>query len=70
MTLDLRWPAPLNHPRISDPNSAEESQAMIGDLYQSPLRYGGAYEESSVDGITPRPHWAGLMESLQSIGPN
>jgi uncharacterized circularly permuted ATP-grasp superfamily protein/uncharacterized alpha-E superfamily protein len=43
---------------------------MIGDLYQSPLRYGGAYEESSVDGITPRPHWAGLMASLQSIGPN
>jgi uncharacterized circularly permuted ATP-grasp superfamily protein/uncharacterized alpha-E superfamily protein len=43
---------------------------MIGDLYQSPLRYGGAYEESSVDGITPRPHWAGLMSSLQSIGPN
>jgi uncharacterized circularly permuted ATP-grasp superfamily protein/uncharacterized alpha-E superfamily protein len=42
---------------------------MIGDLYQSPLRYGGAYEESSVDGITPRPHWTGLMESLQSIGP-
>ena len=42
---------------------------MIGDLYQSPLRYGGAYEESSIDGITPRPHWAGLMESLQSIGP-
>ncbi len=43
---------------------------MIGDLYQSPLRYGGAYEESSVDGITPRPHWAALMASLQSIGPN
>lgn len=42
---------------------------MIGDLYQSPLRYGCAYEESSVDGITPRPHWAGLMQSLQSIGP-
>ena len=42
---------------------------MIGDLYQSPLRYGEAYEESSEDGITPRPHWAGLMESLQSIGP-
>jgi len=42
---------------------------MIGDLYQSPLRYGGAYEESSADGIMPRPHWAGLMESLQSIGP-
>jgi uncharacterized protein (DUF2126 family)/transglutaminase-like putative cysteine protease len=26
MTLDLRWPAPLNHPRISDLNSAEEGQ--------------------------------------------
>jgi uncharacterized circularly permuted ATP-grasp superfamily protein/uncharacterized alpha-E superfamily protein len=42
---------------------------MIGDLYQSPLRYAEAYEESSADGITPRPHWARLMESLQSIGP-
>jgi len=42
---------------------------MIGDLYQSPLRYGVAYEESSADGITPRPHWAGLMDSLRSIGP-
>ena len=42
---------------------------MIGDLYQSPLRYGVAYEESSVDGITPRPHWTGLMESLQLMGP-
>jgi uncharacterized protein (DUF2126 family)/transglutaminase-like putative cysteine protease len=26
MTLDLRWPAPLNHPRISDLKSAEEGQ--------------------------------------------
>jgi uncharacterized circularly permuted ATP-grasp superfamily protein/uncharacterized alpha-E superfamily protein len=43
---------------------------MTGDLYQSPLRYGGAYEESSADGIVPRPHWARLMESLQSIGPS
>jgi uncharacterized circularly permuted ATP-grasp superfamily protein/uncharacterized alpha-E superfamily protein len=42
---------------------------MTGDLYQSPLRYGSAYEESSADGFTPRPHWSGLMESLQSIGP-
>ncbi len=42
---------------------------MIGELYQSPLRYGAAYEESSADGVNPRPHWAHLMESLRAIGP-
>ena len=42
---------------------------MTGDLYQSPLRYGGTYDESSVDGLTPRPHWEGLMETLRSLGP-
>ena len=42
---------------------------MTGDLYQSPLRYGGAYEESSADGIKPRDHWSALIDSLQSIGP-
>jgi uncharacterized circularly permuted ATP-grasp superfamily protein/uncharacterized alpha-E superfamily protein len=42
---------------------------MIGDLYQSTLRYGATYEESSADGINPRPHWTPLMESLRSIGP-
>ena len=42
---------------------------MTVDLYQSPLRYGDAYDESSADGVTPRPHWAHLMESLQAIGP-
>lgn len=42
---------------------------MIGDLYQSPLRYGGTYEESSADGVNPRPHWAHLMKSLRAIGP-
>ena len=42
---------------------------MIGDLYQSPLRYGATFEESSADGVTPRPHWAHLMESLRAIGP-
>ena len=42
---------------------------MTGDLYQSPLRYGATYEESSADGVTPRPHWAHLMESLRAIGP-
>ena len=42
---------------------------VTGDLYQSPLRYGATYEESSGDGVTPRPHWAHLMESLRVIGP-
>ncbi len=42
---------------------------MTGDLYQSPLRYGATFEESSADGVTPRPHWARLMESLRGIGP-
>ena len=42
---------------------------MTGDLYQSPLRYGGTYDESSADGVSPRPHWAHLMESLRTIGP-
>ena len=40
-----------------------------GDLYQTPLRYGATYDELSGDGVTPRPHWAHLMESLQAIGP-
>jgi uncharacterized circularly permuted ATP-grasp superfamily protein/uncharacterized alpha-E superfamily protein len=43
---------------------------MIGELYQSPLRYGAAYDESSADGVTPRPHWAHLMEYLRAIGPD
>jgi uncharacterized circularly permuted ATP-grasp superfamily protein/uncharacterized alpha-E superfamily protein len=42
---------------------------MTVDLHQAPIRYGGAYDELSVDGVTPRPHWAHLMESLQAIGP-
>ncbi len=42
---------------------------MSGDLYQSTLRYGAAFEESTSDGVTPRPHWATLMEWLQVIGP-
>ena len=42
---------------------------MTGDLYQSPFRYGRTYEESSEDGVVPRPHWAHLMESLRAIGP-
>ena len=42
---------------------------MTVDLYQPPLRYGAAYDELSADGVTPRPHWARLMESLRAIGP-
>ncbi len=42
---------------------------MTGDLYQSPLLYGATYEESSSDGVTPRPHWTNLMESLRTLGP-
>src|ERR1700676_3015029 len=42
---------------------------MTVDLIQTPLRYGDAYDELSADGVTPRPHWAHLMQSLQAIGP-
>ncbi len=42
---------------------------MTVDLYQTPFRYGAAYDELSADGVTPRPHWAHLMESLRAIGP-
>lgn len=43
---------------------------MTGDLYQSPLRHGGTYEESSSDGVLSRPHWAHLMETLRTLGPH
>ena len=38
-------------------------------LYQTPLRYGAAYDELSADGVTPRPHWAHFMETLRAVGP-
>ncbi len=41
---------------------------MIGDLYQSALHYGDTYDESSADGVRPRPHWNSLMESLGALG--
>jgi uncharacterized circularly permuted ATP-grasp superfamily protein/uncharacterized alpha-E superfamily protein len=41
---------------------------MTVDLYQPPLHYGHAYDESSADGVTPRPHWTHLVESLRAIG--
>ena len=43
---------------------------MIGDLYQSSLRYGATYEESSADGVSPRPHWSRVMEWLRAVGPD
>lgn len=39
-------------------------------LDQTPLRYGGAYDELSADGVTPRPHWAHLIESFRAMGPD
>src|ERR1700691_5922042 len=42
---------------------------MTVDLYQTPLRFGGAYDELSADGVTPRPHWARIMKSFRAIGP-
>jgi uncharacterized circularly permuted ATP-grasp superfamily protein/uncharacterized alpha-E superfamily protein len=39
------------------------------DLYQIPLRYGNSYDEVSADGVSPRSHWAHLVESLRAIGP-
>jgi uncharacterized circularly permuted ATP-grasp superfamily protein len=42
---------------------------MTVDLHQTPIRYGAAYDELSADGVTPRAHWAHLMESLEEIGP-
>jgi uncharacterized circularly permuted ATP-grasp superfamily protein/uncharacterized alpha-E superfamily protein len=41
---------------------------MTVDLYQSLLPYQDAYNELSADGVTPRKHWARLMESLREIG--
>jgi len=38
-------------------------------LDQTPLRYGGAYDELSADGVTPRSHWAHLIESFRALGP-
>ena len=42
---------------------------LTTDLYQTLLRYRTGYDETSADGINPRPHWAHMMESLRAIGP-
>jgi len=41
---------------------------MIADLLQIPLPERSVYNELAPDGVTPRPHWARFIESLQSIG--
>jgi uncharacterized circularly permuted ATP-grasp superfamily protein/uncharacterized alpha-E superfamily protein len=42
---------------------------MIADLLQqTSLRDPAVYDELSGDGLEPRPHWAGLIDSLQAIG--
>ena len=64
ITLDLRLPAPGQRP-----DTESRACPMTMDLYQTPLRFGAAYDEMSADGVTPRPHWTHLMESLQAIGP-
>ena len=41
---------------------------MIADLLQLSLRDPSVYDELSADGLNPRPHWAGLIESLETLG--
>ncbi len=41
---------------------------MIADLLQLSLRDPTVYDELSADGISPRPHWSGLVESLEGLG--
>src|SRR4051812_35631554 len=41
---------------------------MIADLLQISMRDPTIYDELSADGSNPRPHWSGLIESLQALG--
>ncbi len=41
---------------------------MIADLLQLSLRDPTVYDELSADGVSPRPHWLGLIESLDALG--
>jgi uncharacterized circularly permuted ATP-grasp superfamily protein len=41
---------------------------VIADLLQIPLLDRSVYNELAADGVTPRPHWTHLIESLQAIG--
>ena len=40
---------------------------MIVDLLQIPLADSSVYNELASDGVTPRPHWAPFLQSLQAI---
>ena len=42
---------------------------MTVELYQSPGLDEKAYDELSADGVTPRPYWASLIETLEELGP-
>ena len=41
---------------------------MLADLLQIPLADTTVYDELAQDGVTPRPHWAPFLQSLQNIG--
>lgn len=41
---------------------------MIVDLLQIPLADPSVYNEVAADAVTPRPHWAPFLDSLQRIG--
>jgi len=41
---------------------------MIVDLLQTQFGDESVYNELAIDGITPRPHWAPFLDSLQAIG--
>ncbi|MGC2656979.1 MAG: circularly permuted type 2 ATP-grasp protein [Bryobacteraceae bacterium] len=43
---------------------------MITDLLQMSLGDPIVYDELSADGVTPRPHWSGLVEALSTLGPD
>jgi uncharacterized circularly permuted ATP-grasp superfamily protein/uncharacterized alpha-E superfamily protein len=43
---------------------------MLSDLLQIPNADTSVYNEMAPDGMTPRPHWAPFVDSLQNIGPD
>src|SRR5689334_19544550 len=43
---------------------------MFADLLQARFTDSSVYNELAPDGVTPRPHWAPFVDSLQSIGPD
>jgi len=42
---------------------------MLTDLLQLPLRDQSVYDELSLDGATPRPHWSAFVDALQGMTP-